>query len=176
MSECRTECVFGRQFVGASGKLDAPLFICAEAPGKQELKWGRPLVGPAGQLLDKLLTQVGIDSKNTYKTNACCCVDMDREIKKPNVEELIACKPRLLDEMAASSSKLILLLGGTSQEQLIPGIRITAARGKFRAVDIGGSRKVLLSTYHPSAILRGKDEYRQLVLEDLALAKRFIES
>lgn len=151
-----------------------PFTIIGEAPGRVELQRNMPFVGPAGQLLNDMLALCGIDRDECYLTNTVCCVDLNRRPPTPTVEEILACHDRLWDEVCGVQSKIIICMGATASSQFFPGMTITAARGKLRSVDISGVQRTVISTYHPSAVLRGNKQYRDLILDDLTMARRYV--
>ena len=170
MAHCSNSCVFNRQFVPLRGRPDSPYLIVGEAPGAKELQLGQPFVGPAGQLLSRYLVSAGIPEELCAFTNTTCCVDLTRTPAKPTPEDILACRPRLQEEINTSSAKLVIALGATASAELLPGMRITGARGKFRRV----RDKVVISSYHPSAVLRGNSQYGELLLKDLITARRYV--
>ena len=161
-----TQTVFGE------GPEDAALMLVGEQPGDQEDRVGRPFVGPAGQLLDRCLAEVGIDRAETYVTNVVKHFKWvprgKRRIHaKPNALEIRACKPWLEAEIAVVEPKVLVCLGATAAQALLgPSFRVTRERGHFVQSALA---PYVLATVHPSALLRAEDEQRE------AEIARFIE-
>lgn len=146
----------GRQNVVVSrGNPRAALLLIGEAPGAQEDAQGRPFVGRAGQLLDRMLESVGLDSEqDAYICNVIKCRPPDN--RRPTAAEIAACRPFLLRQIALVDPRLILLVGATALEGVL-GIKggITRLRGQWRAGEgegLGG--RLLMPILHPSYLLR----------------------
>ncbi len=146
----------GRQHVVVSrGNPSARLLLIGEAPGAQEDAQGRPFVGRAGQLLDRMLESVGLDSEqDAYICNVIKCRPPDN--RRPSAPEIAACRPFLLRQIALVDPRLILLVGATALEGVL-GIKggITRLRGQWRAGEGEGLEgRVLMPILHPSYLLR----------------------
>jgi uracil-DNA glycosylase family 4 len=146
----------GRQHVVVSrGNPGASLLLIGEAPGAQEDAQGRPFVGRAGQLLDRMLESVGLDSeRDAYICNVIKCRPPDN--RRPTATEIAACRPFLLRQIALVDPRLILLVGATALEGVL-GIKggITRLRGQWRAGEGEGlAGRVLMPILHPSYLLR----------------------
>ena len=176
--ECSPEsCSYGRTYVGGSGPLPASLLLIGENPGARELESGIPFVGPAGKVLDLCLAMAGLDRSQCRITNMACCADLKRDIRRPTPGEITACWPRLLAEITACQPKVIVCFGNTPQNEFLPGIKITGARGKFRAWKhpLAGRIIPVMSTYHPSFTLHSPASgARQLIIEDLRLVGEYL--
>jgi uracil-DNA glycosylase len=150
-----TQAVFGE------GRPRARIMLIGEQPGDQEDKEGRPFVGPAGRLMDKLLIDAGIDRKKVYVTNVVKHFKWEprgrrRIHKKPNTKEIGSCRPWLEAEIAAIEPDAIVCLGATAAQALLGrGFRVTTQHGKFVESPLAPH---VIATIHPSAILRAPDE------------------
>jgi uracil-DNA glycosylase family 4 len=164
-------CVFGRQAVAGTGSPFAQIVLVGEAPGRVELQQGRPFVGPAGALLDRLLGEAGLRRADLYVTNICGCVDMTRDDRRPRPAELDACRPRLDAELALCDPAAVVLLGNTAIQYGFPGYRIGEVYGTCRAVD----GRVLVPSYYPAAVLHGNKQVEPIIRDALALARRLSE-
>lgn len=171
----------GRQTVFGEGPDDARIVLVGEQPGDVEDSRGRPFVGPAGRLLDRALTQAGIDRAQTYLTNAVKHFKWEprgrrRIHKTPAQREFDACHPWLAAELAAVGPELVVCLGASGARAVLGRpVRIGAERG--RVIPSPDGLAVLVTT-HPAAVLRappGQREaaYRMLV-EDLLLAREIV--
>jgi len=166
VGECRlcqlrqqcTQVVFGEGVPGRG------LMVVGEGPGQEEDTLGRPFVGRAGQLLDRILASGGFSRKaNTYVANIVKCRPPGN--RTPLQEEREACLPWLLEQIQIAEPKILLLLGATAIQGLIdPKAKIGAWRGRWmtwRDIQV-------MPTYHPAALLRNPN-YKAVVWEDLKL-------
>lgn len=153
-----TQTVFG------DGSKRATVMFVGEQPGDQEDLQGEPFVGPAGRILDKGLEEAGIDRKKVYITNVVkhfkwMPKGKRRIHKKPNREEINACRPWLEAEIALVKPKIVVCLGATAAQALLgAAFRVTKERGRFAEWDLEPS---ITATVHPSSILRADDESRE---------------
>ena len=135
--------------VPGEGRRDADIMLIGEGPGEQEDLSGRPFVGPAGQLLDRMLAAVGLERGEVYIANVVKC--RPPRNRQPERDEAEACLPYLRAQVALVRPRIIVLLGATAVRNAIgPDIRITRDRGRWYEKD----GVELLVTYHPSALLR----------------------
>src|SRR4051812_9295194 len=147
--------------------------LVGEQPGDQEDKQGRPFVGPAGHLLDDALEQAGIDRSTVYVTNTVkhfkWTPQGKRRIhKKPNAEEIRACRPWLDAELEAVKPRLLVCLGSTAAQALLGrSFKVTQQRGQLVDSPLA---PMVMATVHPSSILRARDDESRRVE-----MKRFVE-
>lgn len=151
-----TQTVFGE------GSEHAKIVLVGEQPGDEEDRSGRPFVGPAGKLLDRVLDEVGIDRRKLYVTNAVKHFKFEqsetgrRLHKKPVSREVAACRPWLEEELRAVHPKVLVLLGATAAQSVLGKVvRLKEFEGKEFAT-LHCKRTIV--TYHPSAVLRAIDE------------------
>lgn len=150
-----TQTVFGE---GARG---AKVMFVGEQPGNEEDLQGKPFVGPAGKLLDKVLQELGINRNELYITNVVKHFKWVRRGKrriheKPRISEIAACRPWLEAEIAAVRPKVIACLGATAAQVLLGrDFRVTKNRGEFVESSLA---PYVMATVHPSSILRAPDE------------------
>jgi DNA polymerase len=112
------------------GSADAPLMFVGEAPGEQEDRRGEPFVGPAGQLLDKMIEAIGWSRGSVYIANTTKCRPPGN--RNPQPEELEQCMPFLHAQIAAIAPRIIVALGRPAANQLLGrDAPISALRGKF---------------------------------------------
>lgn len=155
--ERATQTVFGE---GASG---AEAMFVGEQPGNREDLEGRPFVGPAGKLFDVALAEAGIDRKRVYITNIVKHFNSTargklRIHKKPNADEIAACRPWLEAEIARVGPKVIVCLGATAAQALISrDFRVSRQRGEMMKSPLA---PLITATVHPSSILRARDDER----------------
>ena len=142
--------------VVSRGNPRARLMVIGEGPGAQEDEQGRPFVGRSGQLLDRMLESVGIDSnRDAYVCNIVKC--RPPENRKPTVLEMAACRPWLDQQIQLVDPGVILLAGATAVEGLL-GIKggITKLRGQWRQWE----GRWLMPIFHPSYLLRNASRER----------------
>jgi uracil-DNA glycosylase family protein len=150
----------GTQTVFGEGGRRAELMLVGEQPGDAEDLAGRPFVGPAGKLLDRVLAEVGIDRTAVYVTNVVKHFKWEprgkrRIHKKPNASEIAACRPWLDTEIGLVQPRAIVCLGATAAQALLGRqFKLTANRGAFVPSSLA---PLVLATVHPSSILRAPD-------------------
>lgn len=176
-----TSTVFGE------GPAKARVIFVGEQPGDSEDKQGRPFVGPAGRLLDKVLEELEIPRELCYVTNTVKHFKFEwrgknRIHKTPRQIEVNACLPWLEAEVAEIKPEIVVLLGATAAQALFgKTFRVTRERGRMLPSPLSGTLAKLqfMATVHPSSILRAADEesrHRELALfkDDLKLIKDFV--
>jgi uracil-DNA glycosylase family protein len=169
-----TQTVFGE------GALGGVVFI-GEQPGDQEDRAGKPFVGPAGQILDQALEEVGIDRSQCYVTNAVKHFKWKpsgkrRIHEKPSAREIEACRPWLIAELQFLRPDTIVCLGASAVRSAFgKDLPILKNRGRWMSSDL--SPKTLI-TVHPSSILRAPDPAakEKAFADFLADLKRVAES
>ncbi len=172
IAECGTHGVLGE---GAS---TAPLMIVGEQPGDQEDVQGRPFVGPAGQLLDQYLAQVGIDRKTAYLTNAVKHFKYVQRGKRrvhqsPTAKEIDMCRWWLEAERGLVKPRIVLALGASATRGLL-GKTVSISKVRGSPIPLEGGAELWV-TVHPSYLLRldGKAREAQVHMfaSDLAAVK-----
>jgi uracil-DNA glycosylase family protein len=173
----------GTQTVFGEGRRRSKVMFVGEQPGNEEDLAGKPFVGPAGRLFDAALEEAGIDRKQTYVTNVVKHFKWEprgkrRIHKKPNAQEIAACRPWLEAEIALIKPDVIVALGATAAQSLFgPQFRVTKQRGQFLESTLAS---YVMATVHPSSILRAPDdetrrlEHRRFV-DDLKKLARVIK-
>ncbi|MFR2494951.1 MAG: uracil-DNA glycosylase [Christensenellales bacterium] len=144
LCQTRTNVVLGE------GDLHAPLMFIGEGPGQQEDLSGRPFVGAAGQLLDKMLAAIGLKREQVYICNIVKCRPPQNRVPEP--DERAACMDYLRQQVALVRPKVIVCLGSTPTRALLgDDMRITRDRGVWQL-----KKGVwFMPTYHPAARRRG---------------------
>ena len=151
----------GTQTVFGEGARRARVLFVGEQPGNEEDLTGKPFVGPAGRLFDNALAEAGIDRSQAYVTNVVKHFKWEprgkrRIHKKPNSQEIAACRPWLEAEVALVKPKVIVALGATAAQTLLgPKFRVTKQRGEFLESTLA---PYIMATVHPSSILRAPDD------------------
>jgi DNA polymerase len=158
----RTTIVFG------SGNPRAGLMCIGEAPGADEDVQGKPFVGRAGQLLTRMLQSIGLDrDRDCYICNIIKCRPPAN--RSPEPDEVAACEPFLLAQLATIRPKVVLALGAFAAQALL---KTKEPIGKLRGRVFLYRSMVLIPTFHPAFLLRNPGpEYRRQAWEDLKLAR-----
>jgi DNA polymerase len=163
-----TQTVFG------AGSVRARLVVVGEQPGNDEDLRGQPFVGPAGRLLDRALTEAGVEREAVYVTNAVKHFKWKpaeggkrRIHEKPRRDEIQACRPWFEQELELVRPSVVVCLGTTAAAAVLGRpVRIAAERGRLQPSPLGVRAMV---TIHPSAILRmPRDLDRHRALMELA--------
>jgi len=150
LSKTRTHVVPGE------GNINAEIMFVGEGPGQKEDELGRPFVGAAGKLLDKMIASIGLKREDVFIANVVKC--RPPQNRDPLPEEVEACRSWLDEQVKLINPKLIVLLGRHSMERFLPGLRISQDHGKPKRY----RGRVYFPVYHPAAAL-----YRRSLMEDL---------
>ena len=159
---------YRRNPVPGEGPLNAKVMVVGEAPGRNEDIQGRPFVGAAGQLLNRLLELAGLKREQVYITNIVKCRPPGN--RDPQEDEVKACLPYLLHQIRLIRPKLIIAVGRHAARTLLElaGLQwrsMSAQHGKAYRSEIEGVKLMIAVTYHPAAALY-KPPLRQKLEED----------
>ena len=158
--------------VFADGVAESRIMFIGEAPGRDEDRLGKPFVGRAGQLLDKMLASIGLDrTKNCYITNVLNWRPPDN--RDPSPEEAAINLPFLRRHIELVDPKLIVVLGAVAARHVM-GISdgIMKSRGRWLEYRVGERMVPVLPTLHPAYLLR-QPAHKKLAWRDLqAVASR----
>ncbi len=162
----KSTCVF-------RGAERAPLMIIGEAPGRDEDIAGRPFVGRAGQLLDRMLSAIGMDERDVHITNVVYWRPPGN--RTPTPQEAESCRPFLERQIELVGPRVLLLLGGAAAKQLL-GLNdgILKIRGKWRHIELDGRRIPVMASLHPAYLLRSSASKR-LAWRDLLAVRAALE-
>ncbi len=164
------------QLIFADGAADAPLLVIGEAPGGEEDRAGKPFVGPAGQLLDRMLGSIGLDRSQARLTNVVPWRPPGN--RPPSEAEITLCLPFLHRQIALVRPRLLLLLGAVAAKALLEpperDLGIGRLRGNWRQVSIPGLEAPLpaLPTFHPAYLQRLPAAKAQAWQDLIALRER----
>ena len=162
--------------VFGEGALNPPVMLVGEAPGEEEDRTGRPFVGPAGQLLDKMLAAIGFAREEVYITNVLNWRPPGNRTPKP--DEVATCLPYLMRHVELVKPKSLLLLGGPAAKALLGRDEsVTKMRGQWWSYHSAGLEAEVptLVTYHPAYLLRSPGQKKES-WRDLRLLKKKISS
>ena len=156
--------------VPGQGDQNAKLMLIGEGPGEVEDREGLAFVGPAGQLLTRMLAAIRLPRDRVYICNVVKCRPPQNRVPTP--EEAAACLPYLRMQAALVRPKVILMLGATASRTILgDDVRITRDRGKWF------ERKgvFLMPTYHPSALLRDAEKKKDAWKDLQAVRQKLME-
>jgi uracil-DNA glycosylase family 4 len=167
---CRAHVRPGKQVVFGVGSLEAKIFFCGEAPGAEEEQQGEPFVGPAGQLLNKMIQGMGLRREDVYIGNI---MNWRPEMptafgnRPPTAEEMAYCLPFLRAQIEVVDPALIVALGATAAKGLL-GADNFKSLGEIRGQWKQFAEKPVMVTYHPSYLLHNDTRRaKRAVWEDL---------
>ena len=163
------------KFVFGEGDPAARLMFVGEGPGRDEDLQGRPFVGKAGELLDKMIIALGLTREATYIANVVKCRPPDN--RTPTPEEAHACLGYLHRQIELVRPDVLVTLGATPLRELT-GITegITKVRGQWQRIQAGGREIPVMPTFHPAYVLRQyTQEVRRAVWQDLQAAKEWLD-
>jgi uracil-DNA glycosylase len=153
------------QLVFADGNPEADIMLVGEGPGEQEDLIGKPFVGRAGQLLDRMLAAIGLDRTKVYIANMVPWRPPGN--RDPSPEELALCTPFLVRQVELVAPKLLVTLGNVPTKSLFDTTQgITRMRGQWRDITIGTHKVKALATLHPAYLLRTPSA-KSLVWQDM---------
>jgi uracil-DNA glycosylase family 4 len=168
LAEGRTQVVFG------VGSPDADLLFIGEAPGFHEDRQGEPFVGAAGQLLTRMLGEIGLRREDVYIANVLRCRPPGN--RDPLPDEIEACTPWLIETISIVQPVVIVTLGNFATKYVLDTQRgITSMRGGV----YGWHGRKVIPTFHPAAILHGGGEKSRQFLDlrdDFALIQKTLRS
>jgi uracil-DNA glycosylase family 4 len=149
-----------RVLIFGEGKKNARVAVVGESPGPPDIDSGRPFMGPAGQMLERILSSIGLARSDCYLTNVIKAISQGDEITP---EWLSFFTPYLHRELAAARPKVIIAFGNTPTRALLHTKRpISQMRGEFK--DYDGTH--LMPTFNPAYLLRDPTKKRE-VWEDM---------
>jgi DNA polymerase len=152
--------------VFADGTELAPVMLIGEAPGREEDRLGKPFVGRAGQLLDKMLASIGLDrARNAYITNVINWRPPGN--RDPAPDEAAQCLPFLRRHIELAQPRIIVLLGAVAARHVVGKTDgIMKMRGRWMQYRVGDAMVPLMPTLHPAYLLR-QPAHKKLAWRDL---------
>ncbi len=155
--------------VPGEGNPEARLMFVGEGPGATEDETGRPFVGQAGELLNKILGSIGIERQAVFIANIVKC--RPPQNRKPLPDESAACIPYLHRQIALVRPKVLVALGGTAAESLL-GVKKTLGDLRNKVHRYHGIPLVV--TYHPAALLRNPN-WKKPTWDDVRIARQLLD-
>jgi uracil-DNA glycosylase family 4 len=162
---CRTR----RHAVPGEGNPGAGLFLVGEGPGESEDLSGRPFVGRAGELLDKMLAAIEIPRADAYIANVVKCRPPKNRVPLPDERE--ACLPYLRRQIELVRPRVLVALGGTAAETLL-GVKMSLGQLRLKVHQWNGIP--LIVTYHPAALLRNPN-WKRPAWDDVRIARQLLD-
>ena len=166
-TKCRL-CEARRHTVPGEGPRDARLVVVGEGPGRVEDETGRPFVGPAGELLTKILAAIELRRDHVFICNVVKCRPPENRV--PQYDEIAACVPYLFHQIDVLKPQVILAMGGTAAQTLLNTKQsLGALRNqihRFRGIPV-------IVTYHPAALLRNP-HWKKPTWDDVRIARRLL--
>jgi uracil-DNA glycosylase len=167
---CTQQVKPGKKVVFGVGNPQADIFFCGEAPGAEEETQGEPFVGPAGELLNRIIKAMGLSRTDVYIGNIMNWrpdTSSDAGNRPPTPEEMAFCMPYLKAQISIVQPKVIVALGATAVHGLLgydPKRSITKSRGSWHEFE--GIPTII--SYHPSYVLRnGSNTVKRQIWEDM---------
>ena len=163
LAQTRRHVVFGE------GNLQAKLMFVGEGPGATEDETGRPFVGPAGQLLDKMLAAIDLKREDVYIANIVKCRPPGNADPRPEYAE--QCIGDLREQVRFIHPRVLVLLGRIAVQNLL---KIQSGIGRIHGQVYERKGFLFVPTYHPSALLRNP-ELKRAAWEDFKMIRRLLE-
>ena len=158
-----------KNLVFGDGNINAKIMIIGEGPGANEDIEGKPFVGRAGKLLDKMLASIKLDRTKVYISNVVNY--RPPENRRPTEEEIERYLPYLKSHIEIIDPKILLLLGSTALNTLIGNeVVISKARGKWIQKEIGAAKPWIIASFHPAFLMR-QPEQKKLAWIDLKMIR-----
>ena len=158
-----------KNLVFSDGNINSKIMIIGEGPGANEDIEGKPFVGRAGKLLNKMLEAINLDRTKVYISNVVNY--RPPENRRPTEIEIKRYLPYLKSHIEIINPKILLLLGSTALNALIGNeIVISKARGKWIKKNIGTSSPFIIASFHPAFLMR-QPEQKKLAWIDLKMIR-----
>ena len=162
------------QLVFSDGTSESQLMIVGEGPGQKEDELGKPFVGDAGMLLNKMLKAINIDRNKVYITNVVNYRPPNN--RKPEPAEIIRYSNFLREHISIIDPKILILMGSSAMEALFGSkIRISKARGAWKGVIVNQKTYLTMITFHPAYLLRQPDQKKYSWLDLKEIRKKIDE-
>ena len=162
-----------KQLVFADGNNQSKIMIIGEGPGQKEDEQGKPFVGDAGILLNKMLEAIQIKRNNIYITNVVNYRPPNN--RKPEPSEIIRYSNYVRQHIEIIDPKILILMGSTAMESLFGSkIKISKERGVWKELIIHNKTYLTMITFHPAYLLRQADQ-KKYSWADLKLIRKKID-
>ena len=146
-----------KNLVFGDGNVNSPIMIVGEGPGQKEDELGKPFMGEAGQLLNKMLKAINIEREKVYITNVVNYRPPNN--RKPEPHEINRYSNFLREHISIIDPKILILMGSTAMESLFGSkLKISKARGSWKELIINNKTYLTMITFHPAYLLRQADQ------------------
>ena len=146
-----------KKMVFSDGNIKSQIMIIGEGPGEKEDEIGKPFVGDAGNLLNKMLSAININRESVYITNVVNFRPPNN--RKPTSAEINRYSIYLRDHILIINPKILIIMGSTAMEALVGNnIKISKDRGKWKEIIIKNKTFTSIVTFHPAYLLRQPDQ------------------
>jgi len=146
-----------KKMVFNDGNINSQIMIVGEGPGEKEDKIGKPFVGDAGNLLNKMLSAINVNRESVYITNVVNYRPPNN--RKPSPVEINRYSAYLREHILIINPKILIIMGATAMEALIGNnIKISKERGKWKEIIIKNKTFKSIITFHPAYLLRQPDQ------------------
>ena len=146
-----------KKMVFSDGNINSKIMIVGEGPGEKEDEIGKPFVGDAGHLLNKMLSAININRESVYITNVVNFRPPNN--RKPTSAEINRYSIHLRDHILIINPKILIIMGSTAMEALVGNnIKISKDRGKWKEIIIKNKTFTSIITFHPAYLLRQPDQ------------------
>ena len=163
-----------KNIVFSDGDISSPLMIVGEGPGQTEDDQGKPFVGEAGKLLNKMLNAIKIERSKIYITNVVNYRPPDN--RKPEPDEILRYSEFLKEHISIFDPKILILMGSTAMEALFGNkIKITKSRGEWKEIVVKNKVFKTIITFHPAYLLRQPDQ-KKFSWQDLKKIRKEIDN
>ena len=161
------------RIVFADGNIQSSIMIVGEGPGQKEDELGKPFVGDAGTLLNKMLKAIKIERKKVYITNVVNYRPPNN--RKPEQSEINRYSKYLKEHISIIDPKILILMGSTAMEAILgSNKKISKERGQWKEVIIKQKNFKTIVTFHPAYLLRKPDQ-KKFSWEDLKIIRKEID-
>ena len=163
-----------KKLVFSDGNPNSELMIVGEGPGEKEDQMGKPFVGDAGALLNKMLKAIDIEREKIYITNVVNFRPPNN--RKPEPAEITRYSEFLKTHISIINPKILVLMGSTAMESLFGSkIKISKERGIWKELIVNNIKYLVMITFHPAYLLRQPDQ-KKYSWADLKEIRKKIES
>ena len=162
------------QLVFSDGNFRSKIMLVGEGPGQKEDETGKPFMGDAGKLLNKMLAAIDVKRESIYITNVVNYRPPNN--RKPTTAEINKYSKFLYEHISIINPKILIIMGGTAMEALIGNnFKISKERGIWKDVIIKGKTYLSIVTFHPAYLLRQPDQKKYSWIDLKEIKKKINE-
>ena len=162
------------QLVFSDGNFRSKIMLVGEGPGQKEDEIGKPFMGDAGKLLNKMLAAIDIKRESIYITNVVNYRPPNN--RKPTTAEINKYSKFLYEHISIINPKILIIMGGTAMEAMIGNnFKISKERGIWKDVIIKGKTYLSIVTFHPAYLLRQPDQKKYSWIDLKEIRKKINE-